>query len=293
MNRIWSFSDNAVDTIKGLSIVFIVFYHIHSISTYLSFIIESIALPAFMFVSGVLYFRHTRNRRIPTGGKLNFFYKKVLRLLVPYFVIGLLYTVFKGLFFYLSAHQITFDYHTAFINLLVNPRLSFAPFIWFLSTLFFIFIIVHFVSDSYMWILVAFSIPLYLFYHNLPTQFCIQDIAHYLMYFMGGFVVLKYNGRIERVNSVAIVLQNIFLLVYVTFLDLISDTIIGRGLSYLGKYSGSIYLLHPFCVAMFTVLLGENYWVIIGIFSIMIPMLIDYFTHKMGWKVVRKIFLGK
>lgn len=68
MNRIWSFSDNAVDTIKGLSIVFIVFYHIHSISTYLSFIIESIALPAFMFVSGVLYFRHTRNRRIPTGG---------------------------------------------------------------------------------------------------------------------------------------------------------------------------------------------------------------------------------
>lgn len=62
MNKIWSFQDNAVDTIKGLSIVFIVFYHIHSISTHLSFIIESVALPAFMYVSGILYFRHTRNR---------------------------------------------------------------------------------------------------------------------------------------------------------------------------------------------------------------------------------------
>lgn len=59
MNRIWSFQDNAVDTIKGLSIVFIVFYHIHSISTHLSFIIESVALPSFMCVSGILYFRHT------------------------------------------------------------------------------------------------------------------------------------------------------------------------------------------------------------------------------------------
>lgn len=153
--------------------------------------------------------------------------------------------------------------------------------------------IVHIVSDRYMWILVVFSIPCYLFHQDLPTVLCIQDIAHYLMYFMGGFVVLTCNGASRRINSLTIGLQNIFLLAYVTTLDFISDTVIGRSLAQLGKYSGSIYLLHPFCIAILSILIGEKYWMIIGIFAIMIPVLVDYLTYKMGWKVVRKIFLGK
>lgn len=110
---------------------------------------------------------------------------------------------------------------------------------------------------------------------------------------MGGFVVLTCNGASRRINSLTIGLQNIFLLAYVTTLDFISDTVIGRSLAQLGKYSGSIYLLHPFCIAILSILIGEKYWMIIGIFAIMIPVLVDYLTYKMGWKVVRKIFLGK
>ena len=53
---------NSVDAIKGVSIIIIVFYHIASIAPCLELFVENMALPAFMFSSGLLYFQYTRNK---------------------------------------------------------------------------------------------------------------------------------------------------------------------------------------------------------------------------------------
>ena len=53
---------NSVDVIKGVSIIIIVFYHIACIAPNLDLFVESMALPAFMFSSGLLYFQYTRKK---------------------------------------------------------------------------------------------------------------------------------------------------------------------------------------------------------------------------------------
>lgn len=53
---------NSVDAIKCVLIIIIVFYHIACIAPNLVLFVESMALPAFMFSSGLLYFQYTRNK---------------------------------------------------------------------------------------------------------------------------------------------------------------------------------------------------------------------------------------
>jgi hypothetical protein len=60
----------AINTIKGFSILIIVFYHITSWAKDLEFYVLNFALPAFMFASGVLYFRYTRKKVCHFGNSL-------------------------------------------------------------------------------------------------------------------------------------------------------------------------------------------------------------------------------
>ena len=62
MKHIELLNTNSVDAIKGVSIIIIVFYHIACIAPNLGLFVESMALPAFMFSSGLLYFQYTRKK---------------------------------------------------------------------------------------------------------------------------------------------------------------------------------------------------------------------------------------
>ena len=84
MKHIELWNANSVDAIKGVSIIIIVFYHIACIAPNLVLFVEisptsmaktlaciapnlvlfveSMALPAFMFSSGLLYFQYTRKK---------------------------------------------------------------------------------------------------------------------------------------------------------------------------------------------------------------------------------------
>ena len=62
MKHIELLNTNSVDAIKGVSIIIIAFYHIACIAPNLVLFVESMALPAFMFSSGLLYFQYTRKK---------------------------------------------------------------------------------------------------------------------------------------------------------------------------------------------------------------------------------------
>lgn len=68
-----NFDTCSINAIKGVSIFVIVFFHIHCLASSLNFYIVNIVLPAFMFTSGILYFRFTRRHNVPgfNGGGIN------------------------------------------------------------------------------------------------------------------------------------------------------------------------------------------------------------------------------
>lgn len=81
MNQAFKFDKDSINVIKGLSIIMIVLFHIHCISEHLQLFVNSMALPAFMFCSGILYNRYTKT---DGGGYKQFIFKKFKRLCIPY-----------------------------------------------------------------------------------------------------------------------------------------------------------------------------------------------------------------
>lgn len=294
MNNYFEFDSRSINVIKGVSICVIVFFHIHCLTDTLSFYINNFILPAFIFTSGVLYFRYTRNRLEP--GLTNWGYKlliinKLQRLIVPYICLGITYSIMKFAFFKISGSDV--DIIDSLISLLINPRSSLAPFIWFLMTLFIIFLIVHAVPAKHTTALFVFSFVLFWLSPYLPNWFCLCDVGNYLLFFMVGCYADKLT-KVESTNTHGIILglRLILFAIYVFILNLFSKSKLSRPFELLGKYSGSIYFLSSFVISIFVGLLGDSLWPVIGVLSIIIPIIIDVLSEKFKLQRFRALFLG-
>lgn len=186
------------------------------------------------------------------------------------------------------------DLATKFLNILVCPRDSLAPFVWFLLALFLIFLIVHATGDRYLKILSVISVIMYLFSDIMPYAFCLQDVANYLLFFMCGDIVLRIRGKIATTSTINCLLLFRFLhfILYVFTINVFARTIPGRFIANLGRYSGAIYFLHAFVIAITTGVFGEKYYFVIGLLAIAIPIVIDAITKRYNFSMFRKVFLG-
>lgn len=186
------------------------------------------------------------------------------------------------------------DLPTKFLNLLVCPRDSLAPFVWFLLALFLIFLIVHATCDRYLKALSVISVILYLFSDKIPYTFCLQDVAKYLLFFMCGDIVLRIKGKIASTHTINCMLlfRFVHFIIYVFTINIFARTIPGRFFAYLGQYSGAIYFLHAFIIAIFTGIFGDKYYLVIGLLAIAIPIFIDIITNKYNLSIFRRVFLG-
>lgn len=290
---------NSVDAIKGVSIIIIAFYHIACIAPNLELFVESMALPAFMFSSGLLYFQYTRNKYYGNsilsrlmGG--NFITLKFKRLIVPFLSLGVSYSLLKCGYFYMVGTIGEIDLASKFLNILICPRDSLAPFVWFLLALFLIFLIVHATNDRYLKVLSVVSVFMYLFYDEMPYTFCLQDVAHYLLFFMCGGIVLRMSGINDARNNMNCILlfRFMYFILYVFTINLFAHTIVGRYISHIGRYSGVIYFLHAFVIAIITGILGDKHYLVIGLLAISIPIVIDVITKRYNFSMFRKVFLG-
>lgn len=186
------------------------------------------------------------------------------------------------------------DIASKFLNILICPRDSLAPFVWFLLALFLIFLIVHATNDRYLKVLSVVSVFMYLFYDEMPYTFCLQDVAHYLLFFMCGGIVLRISGKNVTKNNMNCILlfRFMYFLLYVLAVNLFANTISGRFISHIGRYSGPIYFLHAFVIAIITGILGDKHYLVIGLLAISIPIVIDVITKRYNFSMFRKVFLG-
>lgn len=224
----------------------------------------------------------------------NFITLKFKRLIVPFLSLGVSYSLLKCAYFYMVGTIGEIDIASKFLNILICPRDSLAPFVWFLLALFLIFLIVHATNDRYLKVLSVVSVFMYLFYDKMPYMFCLQDVAKYLLFFMCGGIVLWISGKNVSKNNMNCILlfRFMYFLLYVLAINLFANTIVGRFISHIGRYSGPIYFLHAFVIAIIIGILGDKHYLVIGLLAISIPIVIDVITKRYNFSMFRKVFLG-
>lgn len=224
----------------------------------------------------------------------NFIALKFKRLLVPLLSLGISYSLLKCAYFYMVGTIGEIDLASKFLNILICPRGSLAPFVWFLLALFLIFMIVHATNDRHLKVLSVVSVFMYLFYDKMPYMFCLQDVAKYLLFFMCGGIVLRMRGIIATKSNMNCILlfRFVYFILYVSTINLFANTIVGRFISHIGRYSGAIYFLHAFVIAIITGVFGDRHYLIIGLLAIAIPIFIDLITKRYNFSMFRRLFLG-
>lgn len=256
---------------KGIGIFFVVVSHFHpeSSPTYwikMNDIIYTFHMPLFFLLSGYLY----------THGRYSYFdliRKKIKRLLYPFITIATLFLLVK----YIAGFITKLDYpvdRESMINIVINPVYSYVPLLWFVHTLFIIFVIYPLLRNffgNFIIIFITFVISAFF----LNSIFLIGNVIYYSTFFIIG-VLLKENGRIHRylanpsiVNLV--IAKFIFIVIYIvhneeySYLSYFFKFILGicgslviiyfsqfiylykicnKILLQIGYYSMSIYLLH-------------------------------------------------
>ena len=201
--------DTSFDIMKGIAILLVVLGHsvpdqasssgIASYPLYLMrTIIYSFHMPVFFFVSG--YFMH-----IPLKEGFQKFVKdKSIRLMVPYFTIGLLYFPFKLALSKFASQQIDpQNIWKIFIG--INPDGE----LWFLYCLFFISILIGLLVKRVNWglLIISFIIGIFSEKINIFSMPMISEILYFQFFYILGLYIKKY-ALLDYMKSIGIVLTS-------------------------------------------------------------------------------------
>ena len=191
-----------ISILRCLSIIAVVFFHVYGMmfadhfpatkelyySIYFTFNncwIIQIAMPMFVFISGYLFYYQLQKGKYPTFFLL--LKKKFTRILIPYFIFGLIMMATTGAF-----HPFEL-LHGGYWHL------------WFLPMIFWFFIISYFLKGVATWnkgILVAFIIILFalsLLGQILPRVIGLQYVTVWYCWFLLGGVVYLFNSQVNTI----------------------------------------------------------------------------------------------
>ncbi|MFC1590525.1 acyltransferase family protein [Candidatus Omnitrophota bacterium] len=241
-------------------------------------------LPLFMAISGYLFVHTTIS---DTGFSYKrFITKKIVRLLVPYVLISSAAFIPKCLLSQYAMRPVSFSIKD-FINSMIIPGDNVIIYLWFLPTLFFIFVIIGlfkkytplFKSNLLFLSLGASFILMYFIKPFAGIKLMnIDGIANFLIYFWLGCAIYLYKQRLHTINNMYVITVSfIFMLLLnlnfpisqsrlIIFVKAILGIMFSFGLGYLCKnkrfplfsyikgYSYQIFLLSWFFHTFFRVL---------------------------------------
>ncbi len=281
-----------IDFLKGITIVLVVLGHAlaynttshigeeSELRTILYTLIYSFHMPMFFMISGFL--------SGITRGKKNVIRNKFVRLMVPYFFVGLCYMPLKMA---LSAFaRFPFDVKQLWKILLgTNPDEG----LWFLYVLFACSVLAHFLVTEKSVLLVAifsFVISIVAFAFNPHVPYIYETLKYFLFYVLGIYIKQNYEpvlsftrGMIARCGKIITVA--IPMVLWLGFWALNRYVIYGFDITPLTGIFGSAFV---YAVAMSVVYTEKNLLISFGKASMGI-----YIFHGMIQVVVRTIFWSK
>lgn len=270
-----------VDIVKAISIILVVIGHYNPVGSppsYLTAIdfIYTFHMPVFMCMAGFLFYRSFKRE----VSYKSFVVKKFKRLMIPYFFFSLLIISIKLIFqqFIPMEHAVVpMDY----LSLFLFPKA--APFLWFIYTLFIIFLLVVPVlkyCKQGLVLLLIIALPIFFIHGEFEANyFCFLQFKGMLIYFVLGCIASRYLSKIPMALAWLFPLITIHLILFYTvetyelsiYLHTILSLFMGisgclsliilseklskiKGASvwiYLGVMSSAIYLFHTMCMAPF------------------------------------------
>ncbi len=177
----------------------------HSFSTgqepFLNDWIYSFHMPLFMFISGMLYKMQADKHGLEP--MKSFFYKKSMRLLLPYFVISTLGFLCKIPLNNLAVRPTTISFG-GYLHSLFYPHENAVILMWFLPTLFLIFVLSHMVlklfkKDVVIVILLVLSFCYTMLDNELRVKLLdISLAAFYYKWWALGYLYFRYQDIVNR-----------------------------------------------------------------------------------------------
>lgn len=139
-------------------------------------------IPLFFMLSGYLYRGASMARY---GAHVR---KKIKRLILPYCSIAAIYAVFKlapGVWFKLG-HPVSFE---SLANVFINPIHSYVPLLWFVYTLFLIFLVFPFLELVIKRRFLIFAVTAALVFVHPTDMFCLYQVSYNMPFFAFGFAL--------------------------------------------------------------------------------------------------------
>lgn len=174
---------------KGIGIILVVVNHFQpddspAIWMQLMVFLSPFLMPLFFMLSGYLY------RGVPDGKFRAYIIKKANRLLYPFVSIAVIVFLIKflpSLYFKL----VTPVNMKTLIWVFINPYISFAPFLWFVYTLFIIFAMAPFIQKYLKNDLLILGLTGALSFVDVTDYFCISKLFQHLPFFFFGVFAAK------------------------------------------------------------------------------------------------------
>jgi surface polysaccharide O-acyltransferase-like enzyme len=230
MNRVIS-----LDIAKSICIILVVIGHYSpdnapSLWILTHNLIYSFHMPLFMFASGYIYMVTYRKKSYS-----EFIFRKFKRLMIPYFATSVIIITLK----LLSQKGLYVQHPVAFYTYLKIFYLPVAGyFLWFVWTLFEIFLIIPLFKSKRQRLLLFF-IALIIHYLQFPTTdiFCVQEFKSMFIFFMLGVIIAEQKSLNQQAKLVPIYLPIVFFIIIYIFNLYIKLYIIDALLPYLGIYA--------------------------------------------------------
>ena len=199
-------------------------------------------MPLFFMLSGYLFgFSQTEVTTVRLYMQL--IRKKVKRLIYPFFTVAFVFFIIKyvaGIFFKLQ-HPMTMN---TVIQLFINPLQSYMPLLWFIYTLFIIFLIFPLFLFLFKNETLLLIITLLLMYFPWPSNFCLTNVFSNLPYFSFGYLLASKTDinkiSLRRNMVIAILSALLFLSFYFSYPDITDNKYLNIFWKFILGVSGSV-----------------------------------------------------
>ena len=183
--------------------------------------IYSFHMPLFFVLAGFLFINSFYRQSNSIQNFANFISTKFIRLIIPYFSIGTLAYLLKVLVFNRFAYRPASADIVSYIKSMLIPWDNPNIYLWFLPTIFFVFLFSYLVldNDNYkkfnpiIWVILSFIVS-FLSYFTHITWLNISGILYYLFYFFVGVLLFYSKDLIIKIllnNGIMMFLILLFL----------------------------------------------------------------------------------
>lgn len=247
---------NELDAARGIGIILVVIGHVisHYNRNYfeaeflgsLQVLIYSFHMPLFFFIAGIVFGAKESALVKGHAAYIPFAIKKIKRLFVPYLVFSIIFLAVRLVADYYLHVPYTKGLIEAAVCIFFDPRNGNSPYLWFVHTLFVLYLIAPLIfACERKWLLANIAVGLFLYALSYFVESrSVSDIFRYLIFMMlGCMFAYRLNNNLTAVGKNGFLFIILFIAAYYTQ-DVISSNQIKIAMFFVLAVSGILSVIY-------------------------------------------------